>query len=176
MATKRVTWMAPTTQHSAILATVTQLAQDIEALTQPADVFAHVARAADACIGHQLLTVLRLDPRTMEVERLYTTNSVAYPTQGTKPMRDTWWGEHVLRQGQAYIGRDANDIRKHFADHEVILGLGLESILNIPVRVHGTTLGTVNLLNTAAFYHERHVGLGKLLGALIAPSLMQGAT
>ena len=158
---------------SRTLAALSQLTIDVEAMTDAHSVFTAVANTADLCIGHKLLTVLRLDPKTLEVERLYTTNPTAYPTQGTKPMRNTWWGEHVLIQGQPYVGYSADDIRGHFADHEVILGLGLRSILNVPVRFEGRTLGTVNLLHDEAFYSEAHIGTGKLLGALLVPTLLK---
>lgn len=154
------------------LAPLTTLTTEIGELRTAHEVFSHVAEVANTCIGHRLLTILRLDPATLEVERLYTTNPAAYPTQGTKPMRDTWWGDHVLINGLPYIGYNAQDIREHFADHEVISGLGLNAIMNIPVRVAGQTLGTLNLLHDEAFYGEHHVGTGKLLGTFLAPTLM----
>lgn len=154
------------------LASLTDLATKIGEFRTADEVFSHVADVANTCIGHRLLTILRLDPDTLEVERLYTTNPTAYPTQGTKPMRDTWWGEHVLLKGLPYIGYNAQDIREHFADHEVISGLGLNAIMNIPIRVAGNTLGTMNLLHDEAFYGEHHVGTGKLLSTLLAPTLI----
>ena len=156
-----------------MLAALTALAMATGELRTAHEVFRHVAEGANACIGHRLLTILHLEPATLEVERLYTTHPVAYPTQGTKPMRDTWWGDHVLVKGRPYIGYNAQDIRQHFADHEVISGLGLHAIMNIPVRVAGQTLGTLNLLHDEGFYGQQHVATGKLLGTLLAPMLMR---
>jgi transcriptional regulator with GAF, ATPase, and Fis domain len=164
--------MSELTLSRQALASISALAREIGEFDTADEVLGSVAASAKACIGHRLLTILRLDPATLEVERLYTTNPAAYPTQGTKPMRDTWWGEHVLLKGVPYIGYNAQDIREHFADHDVISGLGLNAIINIPVRVAGQTLGTLNLLHDEAFYGEHHVGIGKLLSTLLAPTLM----
>ena len=156
-------------QHAQIL---TELANDIGGLDDSAAVFSRIAIAADKLIGHKLLTVLRLDPNTLEVERLFTTEPEAYPVGGTKPMRKTWWGDHVLVNAQPYIGYSADDIREHFADHEVILGLGLESILNVPVRLLGRTLGTINLLHRANYYDETRLQTARPLAAMAAGPLL----
>lgn len=139
----------------------------------PEAAFEIAAHAADALMGHRLLTVLRLDAETLEVERYFSTDPVAYPPGGTKPMRATWWGEHVLVNGKPYIGYNADDIKAHFADHEVILGLGLRSILNMPVRSQGRTLGTINLLNTENHYSEADLPGARLLAALLVVPLLQ---
>jgi len=139
------------------------------------DAFACVAAAAHASIGHRLFTVMRFDAAAMTVERLYSSNPGAYPPGGRKAKRDTWWGRHVLEQGQPYIGRSAGDIRAHFGDHELIAGLGLASILTLPVRVCGRTLGTMNLLHVAGHYDEAHVGPGRVLAALLAGPLLLAA-
>ncbi|MEM7406391.1 MAG: GAF domain-containing protein [Pseudomonadota bacterium] len=139
----------------------------------PEAAFQVIADAADQALGHRLLTVLRLDADTMEVERYFSTDPVAYPPGGTKPMRTTWWGQHVLVNGQPYIGYNGDDIREHFADHDVILGLGLASILNLPVRLQGRTLGTVNMLNVEGHYAQADVPTGIVLSALLTGPLLQ---
>lgn len=112
--------------------------------------------AADL-IGHRLFTVMAFHSETMEVERCYSSNPERYPTGGRKKKRDTAWGDHVLTQSRHFIGYDADDIRANFNDHTTIMELGLESVLNMPIRVDGKTLGTMNLLEKANFYSEDHV-------------------
>lgn len=133
-------------------------------------VFAAVAQTAQTLIGHQLFTVMAFNAESMEVERLYSSNPEAYPPGGRKHKRDTAWGRQVLEQGCPYIGHNAEDIRLHFNDHETILGLGLESVLNVPVRVLGRTIGTMNLLHRADYYGAADLECGYLLaGVLVGP-------
>lgn len=140
-------------------------------------VFHAAAAAAHACIGHRLFTVMRCDLDTLEVQRLFSSNPRAYPPGGRKKKQHSRWGDQVLIQGQPFIGRTADDIREHFADHELILGLGLESVLNMPVRCAGRTVGTVNLLHEAGFYTAGHLPTAQLLATLLAgPLLTQAVT
>jgi len=156
-------------------ASLARLALAIAQAARPEEAFGCIAEAADAIIGHRLFTVMRFDAAAMTVERLYSSNPGAYPPGGRKAKRDTWWGRHMLEQGRPFIGRSAEDIRAHFGDHELIAGLGLQSILNLPVRVCGRTLGTMNLLHVAGHYDEAHVAPGLVLAALLAGPLLLAA-
>lgn len=134
-------------------------------------IFAAVAQTAQTLIGHQLFTVMAFDAESKEVERLYSSNPQAYPPGGRKLKRDTAWGRQVLEQGRAYIGHNAEDIRSHFNDHELILGLGLESVLNVPVRVLGRTIGTMNLLHRADYYDVADLECGYFLAQVLVGPL-----
>ncbi len=134
-----------------------------------------VCRAAELAtsklIGHSLFTVMAFDPNLMEVERFYTSDPAIYPAGGRKKKRDTNWGRHVLLEGQVFIGSNDEDIRHNFDDHQVIADLGLCAVINIPIKRLGTTIGTMNLLDTSAHYDEADarngaviaMGLGSIL-------------
>lgn len=159
----------PDTAEAEVAALMT-LAADCDAASNSLEIFGAVARAADVVLGFQLLTILTLDPATLEVQRYYTSNETAYPTGGKKPMRDTPWGRQVLQDGRPFVGTQAADIRAHFADHELIISLGLESIVNLPVRWQGQVLGTLNLLHGPGYYSDASVAVGRLLTPhLVAP-------
>src|SRR3712207_7851779 len=49
----------------------------------------------------------------------------------------------ILQQGIARFCRDREDIIRAFPDHELILSLGCESAVNVPVRWDGRTLGAL---------------------------------
>ena len=131
-------------------------------------VFSATAVAADQCIGHKLCTFMLFDRAAMEVQRLFSTNHEAYPPGGRKKKRNTAWGRQVLENGQPFIGRSTEDIRAHFDDYELIIGLGLRSMLNMPVRIGGETVGTMNLSNVEGFYSEDHLPIAGLLTGMIA--------
>ena len=126
-----------------------------------------VSHCAKVMIGHELFTIMIFDAMAVEVQRIYSSRPDAYPVGGRKQKQDTAWGRLVLEQGKPYIGRTADDIRTHFADHELIIGLGLQSILNVPIRFGGQTLGTMNLLHEADFYSEDDLFDGLLIASLL---------
>ena len=129
-------------------------------------------RAADAvardATGRGLCTAMRFDAAAMTVQRIYTSAPDAYPLGGAKPKRDTDWGRQVLLEKRVFVGQGEAVIRTHFPDHAVILGLGLLSVVNVPVVVRGDCLGTLNLLWPDATVPPDHVALAELLGLLVA--------
>lgn len=130
-------------------------------------------RAADAAAreatGHGLCTAMRFDAAAMTVQRIYSSLPTAYPVGGAKPKRDTAWGRQVLLERRLFLGEGEAAIRRHFDDHAVILGLGLRSIVNVPVVLRGACLGTLNLLWPAATVRPEHAALAELLGLVVAP-------
>ena len=153
--------------------TVADLSELMKAVADAAGseaVFAAVAGAAGTFIGHRLFTIMAFDVAAMQVRRLYSSNPDAYPPGGSKGKRDTRWGRHVLEKGLPFIGRNAEDIRSNFDDHEVIFGLGLESVLNVPIRICGRTIGTMNLLHQPEYYSSADLERGFIFaGLLVSP-------
>jgi GAF domain-containing protein len=133
-------------------------------------------RATDTALaqqpGHILFTVLVHHPALRQSERYYTNQPAAYPVGGRKPVTDSPWMHRVIRDGQPYIGRSRHDIEQNFFDHALIVSLGCESILNMPVRWRGQTIGTLNLCHRAGFYDESHLPLLRLVAQLALPALM----
>lgn len=133
-------------------------------------IYASLAKAANLYIGYTVITIMAYNAETGEVKRLYTNNSTAYPNGGIKGKRDTEWSRHVLVKGRPFIGRTKEDIRDNFEDHDLILGLGLTSVMNIPVRLCGQTIGTINLLRETGAYTAKDLEWGLFLAAqLIGP-------
>jgi hypothetical protein len=150
----------------------------VEALAragQPRALFAALDRAMGATLGHRLFTVLRYDPEAQESERLYTSQAGAYPVGGRKPVRPTPAMTRLFGERRPYIGRTAADIRASFPDAELILSLGCESVLNLPVLFDGRVLGTINLLHSAGWYDEGDLPLGLTFAALAVPGYLAAA-
>lgn len=119
---------------------VAQSSADVSTVCAAAD------GAAQSMVGHELFTVMRFQAGTMEVERLYSNQPETYPPGGRKAKKDTNWGAQVLERGTTYFGEGPDAIRSAFDDHEKILGLGLQSVINAPIVRDGSVVGTVNLL------------------------------
>ena len=123
-------------------------------------------------LGHKLLTVMRHVAATAEVERIYSSNPRAYPVGGRKQKQGTPWGEKVLDRGEVFIARDLDALRAAFADHALIFSLGIGSIMNVPILLHGRCLGIVNVSHDTGRYGDADVGPAMLLAALLAPMLI----
>jgi hypothetical protein len=146
-----------------------------EKIDQPEATFRALDAALATEVGHILFTVLLHHPKLRQSERRYTNQPVAYPIGGRKPVTDTPWMDQVIRRGEPYIGRTREDIAANFYDHELIASLGCDSILNMPVRWRGETLGTLNLLHRAGWYNERHIPIVRRLAQFAVPALLFAA-
>jgi hypothetical protein len=149
------------------------LAAAVAAPGDPDIDFAALDRALGAAIGHRLFTVLLCNLQDGYSQRVYSNTPEAYPVAGRKPITDHPWFAHVVHGGEPWIGRTYEDIAWAFFDHELIRSLGCESALNIPVRWHGRTLGTLNLLHEAGWYDEPDAATGRIFAALAVPALLQ---
>jgi hypothetical protein len=142
--------------------------QRLLAAETPAAVFAVIAAVAAEALGCALFTAMRFDAAAGEVERLYSTNPEAYPVGGRKTKRDTPWATLVLGERQVFVGAGDAAIRGAFDDHEKILGLGLHSIINVPVLLAGTCVGTVNFLMSRDVVAPADVAVAEELGRVAA--------
>jgi hypothetical protein len=139
---------------------------------QPGATFRAIDAALADAPGHILFTVLVHHPGLKQTERFYSNQPQAYPIRGRKPITDSSWMQRVMIRGEPYIGRTREDVATHFFDHELIHSLGCDSILNMPVRWRGETMGTLNLCHHAGRYDESHLPRVKLIAQLALPALL----
>jgi hypothetical protein len=146
----------------------------LAAPSQPGSGLAALDAALAGRIGHRLFTVLVLDEARGVSRRTYTSQPDAYPVSGEKPLRrDSEFYALVARQGLPRFCRDREDIIRAFPDHELILSLGCEAAVNMPVRWNGRTLGALNLLHAAGHYTEAHLpALSRFAALAVAPILL----
>ena len=139
---------------------------------QPGATFRAVDAALKAAVGHILFTVLISHEAARESERFYTNMPDAYPVGGRKPITDSPLMRQLRVEGRPYIGRTAADIEWAFYDHELIRSLGCDSVLNMPVRWRGQTVGTMNLLDRAHAYDESHLPVVRAISTLALPAML----
>lgn len=142
------------------------------ATDQPQAVFAAVDRALAVQIGHRLFTILAYDPDTALATRLYSNLPDAYPAGGSKTVAPGPWTEAVLDRGDAYIGHTLDDLRQVFSDHALIDSLGCQSVLNMPIRWRGRTLGSLNLLHAAHWYGPADAAACRPYAQLALPAVL----
>lgn len=148
----------------------------LNAPDQPGAVFQAVDAALKNSVGHILFTILISHHTTRESERFYTNMPTAYPVGGKKPITDSALMKLLLAEGKPYIGRNAADIEWAFYDHKLIASLGCESVLNMPVRWQGRTIGTLNLLDIAGHYTKAHLPIVRELAHLALPGMLMVAS
>ena len=150
------------------------LAGTLRASERPPAIYAALEAVSGEVIGHRLFTIMRFDAARSEVERVHSSLQSVYPNGGRKKKADTAWADHVLGGMKVFLGSTPDDIRAAFDDHPTILGLGLGSIINVPIVFEGRCLGTMNLSHEAGWYRAEDEQIGILLGAFLIPSLLTG--
>ncbi len=141
---------------------------------QPLRICRALEKLSGETIGHQLFTVMRFDSDRSEVQRIHSSLPSAYPAGGRKQKKATAWADQVLGEMKVFRGNSPADIRSAFDDHETILGLGVGSVLNIPVVFEGRCEGTINLLHQAGWYRPEDERIGLLLATFLIPVLLNG--
>jgi len=142
----------------------------------PEEPYRLVEHLAQRLFEHRLFTVMRHRESTAEVERVYSSNTTAYPVGGRKQKLGTPWGEKVLDRGEVFIAASRDELRQAFPDYELIFSLGISSIMNVPISYCGRTLATMNISGEAGQYRDEHIPTAKLLGALLVPVLLASET
>jgi len=138
---------------------------------EPRSSLLRIARLAQTSFGYRLFTAMRYLRTTDEIERVYTTDSAAYPVGGRKLKRDTAWSRQVLGAGEPYFANDERGIRAAFDDADKILALSLGAVINVPVRHDGRIVGTLNFLREAGGYSLADVPKALALAPLAAEAL-----
>lgn len=141
---------------------------DLARIADPATPLAEAYALCDAAIPNGLFTAMRFHAEAMEVERLHSTLPEVYPVSGRKPKRATAWGEKVLMRREVNTGFGPTDIAWAFSDHETILSLGLQAVLNIPVVSEDRVLGTINYLRDAPAFSAEDIARGRRYAQALA--------
>jgi hypothetical protein len=149
-----------------------ELSQALARTGQPQAAFGAFDLLCAGRFGHRLFTLLAWQAGEDELERVYSSRPVEYPVSARKRMGPTPWGEHVLRQGNSWLGSGAKDMAWAFPDHELIASLGCAACLNAPVRWNGTVLGAINILDAEGSYASSDLeAIEAISGFLIGPLL-----
>lgn len=139
----------------------------------------HGLRVLDATaaelIGHNLFTVLVLDHAQGVNRRFYSSRPEEYPVGGYKPIDQTSeFYQQVVKTGEPRFCDDRDALVRAFPDHTLILSLGCQSAVNMPVRFDGRTLGSLNLLHpTPGRYRQYGRARLNVLAGLAIPLLQR---
>ena len=94
----------------------------------------------------------------------------------TSGSMESRWRQHLSRSrrfaGRSPFQRELGRLGPGAFDHELIASLGCDSVLNMPVRFGGQTLGTLNLLHRAGWYSEADIPTTRLFAHLALPAML----
>lgn len=135
----------------------------IAAATTPDSAYKALQDLATTLIGANIFTIMTVDMVKEVSRREYTSHPVDYPVSGTKPLHYDRWFDTVHKARETFVANTIEDIATVFSDHKLIAQLGCASVVNIPVVIGGTLLGTVNCLEAENHYTPERVERSRLL-------------
>ena len=118
----------------------------------PERIFVAFDGLAQTEIGAIICTCTTFDMAEGLAWRVFSNQPDAYPLTTPKPITPNRWTHHVLDERKIFVANSLAEIRTVFPDHDVIGSLGCGSVVNLPVALSGTFLGTVNLLNETGYF------------------------
>jgi hypothetical protein len=147
------------------------------------DVVENVRRSL---MGYGLLTVnLDVTPadarenavrENIDLQRLWTSNPVAYPAAGRKRKTMTPWTQNLMLRAEVFVGEGDDVLTSVFEDHALISSLGLHAVINVPLLDEtGRCFATFNVLGPQPKWRSQDVLLVRLLAALAAPAVHRAA-
>lgn len=137
--------------------------------SSPAAGFAALQSALQAALGFGLFSVMAHDADTGWNRRVHSSDPARWPVGGGKPSVGRPWAVQVIQQGMPWTGSGEAAMRWAYPDHNLVMGAGLGSGLNLPVRYAGRTLGVLNLLHAEGFYTSADFPTGLLFAGLAVP-------
>ena len=137
-----------------------------------------IGRVRQAMLGNGLLTVNRVsrlvtNTGEFELQRMWSSNSQAYPVAGRKRKTLTPWSCQLLLGCEVFVGEGDRALAEVFDDHVRIIELGLHGVVNVPVIIDGQCAATLNVLGCHAQWQPNDVTLIRLLTVLATPWILQ---
>ena len=111
---------------------------------QPMAALDALGRLAAQVTGAKLVTLMTVDESG--AERLWSNMPNVYP------VNESYWSDVVMRDQQTFVANTIDKIAEVFPDHPLILSLGCESVMNLPIIVAGQVMGTINCLDGPGYW------------------------
>lgn len=130
--------------------------------------------------GFVLFTILIYSP-TQGVFRIHSTRPDLHALgqrqmlsgQNDVPVQRQNLLQRVLVEGRIWRGCTKEDLKAVFEDWKLLWSAGLGSVLNIPVRLDGVTIGLLNILDEEHAYDNADLELATQIANVVAPSVQR---
>ncbi|MEZ5854104.1 MAG: hypothetical protein R3D67_04935 [Hyphomicrobiaceae bacterium] len=145
----------------------------IENASSPREILECIGAYCSPVLGAKGYTMFRYLHASGEVERIHSSDPKAYPVGGRKRTQDYPQSQAILAKGEVYIAKDEADIRETYRDADLILSIGVTSIMNVPVRLMGKNVGAINVLGVAGQFTKENADDGRTLAGLMLPAVLR---
>lgn len=155
---------------------------DLAQATRLDAAMAVIDRLRQLMLGDGLLTVNLVaasQPGSAEgfdLERLWSSNTGAYPVAGRKRKTLNAWARQLLQRGEVFIAEGDTEITEMFDDHARIAALGLQAIVNLPLYLDGRCVATLNVLGSRPKWQPHEILFARLLGVFATPWVVAHGT
>ena len=113
---------------------------------------------------------------TIDLQRIWTSNPVAYPLSGRKSKAMTLWTQQLLKRAEVFVGEGEETLACAFEDHVLIASLGLRAVINVPLLdKNGVCFATFNVLGPEPKWQSQDLLLVRLLAILATPAVHRAA-
>jgi transcriptional regulator with GAF, ATPase, and Fis domain len=162
------------TQNESVAESLQELAEAMADRNSVAAVLDQLSAIFQRQIGYKIFTLSILDTENeLTAKRIWTSHPREYPVNGQKSKIAPEWYEQVIKNKASFICENKDDVRRVLYDHKVIFSLGCGSALNIPLRLLGKVIGTINILHDENWFSPARVEKAERLAALAyAPMLL----
>ncbi|MWL90236.1 GAF domain-containing protein [Cupriavidus sp. SW-Y-13] len=133
----------------------------------PEAVMDAVGQATLEIVGPGLLTINAWHADSGEIERLWSSDPLAYPVGGKKIKGDTAWTRQLLVRGEVFVGEGDEALAAVFDDIAVIRELGLNGVVNVPLCHGGRVIGTFNYLAGVDAWTGEDLTALRMLGQMV---------
>ncbi|WP_371748078.1 GAF domain-containing protein [Cupriavidus sp. AcVe19-6a] len=161
---------APLSDAGPLIAQVNLLCDALRQAREPAAALDAIGAATLRTLGPGLLTINAWHADVHRIERLWSSDTAAYPVGGHKTKGDSPWRRQLLERGEVFVGEGDDALAAVFDDVQVIRTLGCTAVVNVPLGYQGSVIGTFNYLADRAIWSAAEVAALRLLAALaVAP-------
>ena len=129
--------------------------------------FVDVERLCAQSIPFRMLTILQYQEVDGVVVRVHSSDPATYPIGGRKRLADFPTNHAAMADGDVFLAATKDDVRRAYADHAALFALGIESILNVAVRLGGRRLGTLNLCGAEGSFGPAEVARARELAGML---------
>lgn len=162
----------PAVAHELTVADIAAVQAVAAEAGDPRQILIAVEALSKTVLGYKGATMFRYVPATDEVERIHSSNLVAYPVGGRKQVAAYPVNQAVLARGEIYVAADREAVKLTYKDYDKIFGLGVTSIMNCPVRFAGRNIGALNVFGEAGQFDEAAKLKARVLAGLMVPAIL----
>jgi hypothetical protein len=140
---------------------------------QPDAAFVALDKVVDRLFGRLFTTILKVEEEVWS-RRIFTSVPREYPLSGRKPLPSNERTKLIYEERKPYFAIGHDRINAEYPGAAIVIGLGCDTLANIPIIYDGKVLGALNVggrgWQDMKGMGEMMVPLAQAIGPLVAQS------